>query len=327
MQVVVIEQGTDEWLALKNGVPGDPNSGTLGSSEAGAIRGVSEYYPKTSDELLKLKADYVLPLNQRTVKQVVFNPAMRKGQELEPKVRAYHERLRGESVMPLVARHDDFSFILASLDGINLSGSFIGEYKVSRKTYEMVKQKIVPPQYYAQVQHQLGVSGAQVCDFIAYNPDNKSFAHMEIIPDKGYILELFLDEAVFWQALVDYKTKLLAEPQKLSSSSIVPIEWQTLENEYIRLQSELDDLEFMSSPLSLRQKEIQNALERLMPDGAKRFSGNYINITKTERQGSVDLEKLSADLSIPTDVIDKYRKPSSSSTKLTLIKNKESKND
>jgi len=92
------------------------------------------------------------------------NPAMRRGQELEPAARAAYEQLTGLVLEPLVLVDGEYS---ASLDGITLDGELILEIKCPLKgmdseLWKQVQAGQMPEHYFWQVQHQLMVSAAKL---------------------------------------------------------------------------------------------------------------------------------------------------------------------
>src|SRR5215469_10714310 len=89
-------------------------------------------------------------------------PAAQRGRELERVARRAYERQVGIQMEPLCLVHDELSWMRASLDGLSFDGSTVLEIKcpINQRDQTAAQQGQVPPQYYAQLQHELEVSKA-----------------------------------------------------------------------------------------------------------------------------------------------------------------------
>jgi len=136
-EVVDLAQGTDEWLAWR-------------------IGGVTAYM------LYCLKKGIRLP------DDLSKNPHVRRGKDMEPKVRtaiqaALAETL-GDALLPICAQIKDVPFIRASLDGISKNGEPVEMKAPSQGVWDSVNNEGEKSEHYAtywpQVQHQMLVTGS-----------------------------------------------------------------------------------------------------------------------------------------------------------------------
>ena len=89
-------------------------------------------------------------------------PAARRGRELERRARRACEQEAGIQMEPVCLVHDQLEWMRASLDGLSFDGSTVLEIKCPMNVRDQTaaQQGGVPPHYYAQLQRELEVSGA-----------------------------------------------------------------------------------------------------------------------------------------------------------------------
>ena len=152
MRVLSCKQGDADWL--------EERSFRRCASEAPAMMGVSRH--TTRSELLRLKAGGA-PADVSTHKQTLFD----RGHESEAAARVIAEELLGDELYPCTVVSDDGTY-LASLDGMTDDGKTIWEHKLySADLAGMVDSDTLSPEYLAQIDHQMMVTGAQKCVFMA----------------------------------------------------------------------------------------------------------------------------------------------------------------
>lgn len=142
-----ILQGSPQWLAAR--------AEHFCASEAAAMMGASRYI--TRGDLLQQKAigvtEEVTPEKQR-----LFD----RGHKAEAMARPIAEKIIGEEVCPVIGvKNVDGLPLLASLDGLTFIGDVIWENKLPNASLvEQVRCNDLEPHYWAQLEHQLLVSGA-----------------------------------------------------------------------------------------------------------------------------------------------------------------------
>lgn len=149
-----ILQGSPQWLAAR--------AEHFCASEAASMMGVSRY--STRSDLLRQKAtgvaEEVTPEKQR-----LFD----RGHKAEAMARPIAERIIGEELCPVIGvKSVDGLPLLASLDGLTFMGDVIWENKLPNENLvEQVRCNDLEPHYWAQLEHQLLVSGADRVLFTA----------------------------------------------------------------------------------------------------------------------------------------------------------------
>ena len=104
------------------------------------------------------------------------NASMLRGSELEPFALDEFIKQTGIQAKPAVGEHDEYSWMGTSLDAINEDGTVIVEIKSPMKLTKhlslLEENVVIPVIYQWQICHHLAVSGADVCFFVSYHPDD-----------------------------------------------------------------------------------------------------------------------------------------------------------
>jgi putative phage-type endonuclease len=156
MEVVTLPQGSPEWLAHR--------AKHFNASDAPAMLGVSPH--KTRRQLLSEAATGITP-EVDAATQRRFNM----GHRLEALARPIAEQIVGEPLYPVTGTNGRYS---ASFDGLTLGGETAFEHKALNaelRTALTTDMAELPLHYRAQVEHQLLVSGADRCLFMASDFD------------------------------------------------------------------------------------------------------------------------------------------------------------
>ena len=166
MNIVQLVQGSKEWHEHRRS--------HRNASESAIVLGLSPW--TTPYQLWQQK----LGLSEPEV-----NQAMLRGTQLEPAARAAYEALTGHVMQPLVLVDGQYS---ASLDGLTLAGDRVLEIKCPFKgrdstLWQSVSEGQLPEHYGIQVQHQLMVTRAAVCDVFVF--DGTEGLLLEVTPDSG----------------------------------------------------------------------------------------------------------------------------------------------
>jgi len=276
----------------------------IGGSEAPIIMGNSPY--KT---ILQLYEEKILA--EPTISET--NYAMQVGIDLEPRIRALFEMLTGKSYQPAMVVREDFPWLGASLDGYSECKTEIIEIKFSGKAdWEGTKMGFVPDKYVAQLQHCLMATNAVVCHYLSYPYDGrhdkildpKKLAHIKVMPDPEYQINLFNLENIFWNENV-----LKRVPPKLSDKDFVPLTGLSLESSaYKRLCKQIEAMEIERDHLK------ETLLEHARKSGYVRLLCAGIKITHESRIGNVDYSKIEVLSGLD---LEQYRKPSTKFWKVT----------
>lgn len=267
MKVINLEQGSEAWL--------DSRLNTFNASECGALFGCSPFFPKNQDDLAQVKYGG---------RKVYQNKTMTAGLEAEPIIRAYAEELSGETLEPMVGCLDNDERFRASFDGITFDGIKIFEAKNSKGTYEyIVKHNKAPEHYYLQVQHQLLVSGANWCLFVARNPESGLMIPLVIEPNTDIQNEIY--------------TKWIEFETKYKGVELQQIEEERTDTEWEIVALKLREINERKKEIEAEEKEYKEAL-LAMANGVK-SKGFGVTVYPTTKK-AVDYKTLLAENHIDT---------------------------
>src|SRR4029077_21274941 len=89
-----------------------------------------------------------------------------------------------------------------SLDGLSFDGSIALEIKCpwGMRDQPELREGHIPINYYAQVQHQLEVSGARELHYWSFNGASGTLVRVQ--PDREYIARLIEAETTFWERVL-----------------------------------------------------------------------------------------------------------------------------
>lgn len=175
MQIINVEQGSEEWLQLRLGVATASKFLRIVTSKGEISDSLDKYALELASQLLTFKRE-----------DEYENENMKRGTKLEPEAReAYEKFMLCDVEICGFMSCGDYGY---SPDGLVGSDGLI-EIKCPKSTthIEYFMADILPITYTQQVQGGLMVSGRQWCDFISYHPDFKE-------RNKLFIKRVYRDE-------------------------------------------------------------------------------------------------------------------------------------
>jgi len=290
MNVVKLEQGTESWRAWR--------ATRRMASESAALLGLSPWNPKTPLQLYEVKT------NSKVVPQT---PAMLHGIVNEGRAREHYE-WDHDCVMPACVVEDAEGEYGASLDGRREDGRRILEIKspVAGSRSDLWAEafiKRVPTHYEAQVQHQIMVSGAEVCDFLVYAADIDSCRLVSIEPDPATQLAIRFAWDQFWPC---YESRTPPEPVEGDFVERFDARWLALEAEYLLAKAVLRGAE-------AGEEKLRAELLRLAGDQSCR--GEALRVTRYWARGNVDYAKIPELKGVDTEP---FRKKGSYRNRITV---------
>lgn len=194
-KLINVEQNTDQWLEWRQK--------GIGGSDAAVIK-LGEVYGETIEILWAQKTGYVeKSFNEK--QQVHID----RGHDLEPAARERFAELTGFRVKPVCMQSSTYPFMLASLDGMTEDLRVGVEIKAHSDDVfkRLIASDSIQPHYYAQIQHQLAVTGAREFYFWATNENIPPYYFLRSIrPDYPYIEDLIRREQQF-QHMVEARIK------------------------------------------------------------------------------------------------------------------------
>ena len=150
MKVIDVIQGSESWLQHR--------AKHFNASDAPAMMGQSKY--KSRNQLLQEMATGVVPdIDEPTARRFAD------GHTAEALARPLAERIIGEDLYPVTGYEGDYS---ASFDGLTIGEDIAFEHKALNDEIRACKSAAdLHPMYRIQMEHQLMVSGAGKCLFMA----------------------------------------------------------------------------------------------------------------------------------------------------------------
>jgi putative phage-type endonuclease len=249
----VLKQGTPEWLAWRRQ--------GIGASDVPIILGVSPW--RTPLQLWEDKTGRREPQP--------WNPAMRRGAEMESKARAAYESLTGNMMQPAERTHPLLHWLRASLDGITLDGALILEVKCpGREAHASALAGQVPDYYIPQVQAQLFVSAAERCHYWSF--DGREGVLIEVLPDVAMQERIVRECQVFWQCVQSD-----TPPTAVLKDERTDAAWRDAAQKYIHAKAEAEAYAKLAD-------HYKATLAELAPQGA---SGAGVMLVKCEREGAI----------------------------------------
>src|SRR3984893_11406381 len=180
-----LQQNTPQWHRWRQQ--------GLGASDAPVIMGEAAF--KTPRMLWSIKTG--------RAQEDAAGPAARRGRELERLARRTYEQEVGIQMEPLCLVHDGLEWMRASLDGLSFDGAIALEIKCpwGDRDQAAFKAGRVPAHYYAQVQHQLEVSGAAELHYWSF--DGSGGILVKVHHDRDYVARLLETETAFWLRVLE----------------------------------------------------------------------------------------------------------------------------
>lgn len=230
MKIQNLQQGTPEWHQYR--------ANHFNASDAAAMLGVSPY--KSRNELLcELATGNAQEIDEATQKRFDL------GHKFEALARPIAEEIIGDSLYPVTGAVDRLS---ASFDGITLDRQVIWEHKTLNATLAACTESSdLPVQYRVQMEHQLHVSGAEKCLFMAstWSPAHELINKIELwyYPDQALREKLLQGWEQFAIDLENYSVQTVQAPvlPAISKELITPI---INVSGAISLKSNLEDFGF-----------------------------------------------------------------------------------
>lgn len=192
MELLNLQQGSDEWLAVR--------LSHFTASEAPIMMGASPHMSR--DDLLTYKTTQI----QEEVDcftQKIYD----KGHELEALARPLAETIIGTELYPVTGRDDIEGMpLLASFDGLDMMEQQGFEHKQwnESKAISIAESGELFPEYYWQLEHQLLVSGADYILFVMSDGTEDNFVSLKYQSDPDRRKQLIAGWNQFQKDLVGY---------------------------------------------------------------------------------------------------------------------------
>jgi putative phage-type endonuclease len=212
-------------------------------------------------------------------RESAVGPAARRGRALEYAARIAYERHTGIQMEPLCLVHDGLDWMRASLDGLSFDGSIALEIKCpwGDRDQAALRAGRIPAHYYAQVQHQLEVSGAEELHYWSF--DGSGGILVRVHHDREYVARLLETETAFW--LRELEQRWPDEGDELNRSNDQP--WRIAASRYRPARLKLDHAAF-------EEQYAREELQKLAT--AHRTYGCGTEVLRGLRRGAIDYSRI-----------------------------------
>lgn len=285
-KIIDLKQNTPEWLAWRKD--------KIGASDAGAIMGVSPYCTPWQAYMRKLGL----------IPDQADNRAMANGRERESEALKAFNSDWCLLCKPVVIVHDEFPWMIASLDGYDENEGVAIEIKCpGKEDHECALNGKIPDHYWPQIQHQLAVSGKDFMHYISWK-DGK-YVKISVKSDDEYIEKLICVELDFMRRLRELDPPELCDRDYVDNHSK---EWKNAVYGFITAKRVSKDAEE-------NERYFRDELIRLAGDHNTKGSG--AKVAKVLKKGNVDYHEV-LDLFGAADMdLDPYRKPTTTHWRVT----------
>lgn len=269
-----IKQNSNEWLEWRRA--------GIGSSDVSALFNISPW--KTAYQLWE----------EKTGKKdhSVSNAATEKGYALEAKARSLYELHKGFEAPPSLVVSDEYDFMRCSLDGWAKEQKRIVEIKCPGKpVIELAKARLAPEYYNIQMQYQLMLTSAEICDYVVF--DGKEIVIIEIKPDEEKQKEIFKKVCEFWDLVLKDSPPPLSDKDYKEFDDLAALSDLAELNEILKEKKSLE----------AKEKELREKIIDKMDH--PRMYGSGVRVIRIERAGTVDWKKVEKDYGVDPE---KYRK-------------------
>lgn len=284
MAVQRLKQNSPQWHEARK------REGLCLASQAAAVMNTGVFKPRNQDELLAYK---------RGELKIVYNKAMRHGNDNEAEARAYVEELLSIDLEPvsLCVDIDGLPF-WASLDGATMDLDVSVEIKCPFKgrdseLWKYTEKYRKPPHYYYwQMLHQWMVSGAAENYFIVYDAHRKLALDIELRFGEG-------DPARLWQGWKSFWTRYFNGEKPASALGREDEEWRNAAARWKLAKAAMD---------AAQQEEMEARESLIQLAGEKPCQGAGVKVNRYAAKGRINYEDIPALQGID---LEPYRKESS----------------
>ncbi len=279
MKILDVEQNTSAWKEMRRT--------RIGASDCPIICEVSPYKKPIQlwEEKMSGNSSY-------------STKAMKRGQELEPIVRNMTSKNHGVLYTPIVVEHDEFPWMIASLDGYDEMTQRMIEIKCPNdetfSTFVNGGEEMMD--WFYQIQHQLCVTGLNQCTLVLFN--GVYAVEKPIFRDEEVIQKIIQKEKEFYECMTTYT------PPKGTLPTIETAEMMEAVLAAIEVRDKMSEVKKELDQLEEEYKICKEGLSFLSNDIS--FVCKDYQIKKIISKGSVDYSKVEE---IKGMDLSRYRKP------------------
>ncbi len=282
-------QGSEAWLKFRQG--------KVGGSDIAAILGISPWETRR-----QCFDRFMTGINPRKK-----NPAMDRGNRLEPIARDHLNESLNRNYKPAVLQSNDHPDIICSLDGfeISLNAPFICEIKwPNRMTHEKARKGEIEPYYYCQLQHAMDMVGVDSMIYGSfYSEDMSDAVIMGVQRNEEYCKNMLVEILSFLASVFSCNPPLIDEKDWVEQIDPILV---SKASRYKKVMEEVKDLEEEMESLKL---DLINS----HPHPRSIFGG--VKFQKITKDGSIEYKRFIEESGIY--IPECYKKPPSEYWKIS----------
>lgn len=261
--MIHLVQGSEEWKRFREG--------KITASIVPAIMGESPF--QTPYSVWCEKVGLTPPIET--------NAAMQRGINLEPQARECFSKYSGIRVQPAVVIHEEFDWLMASLDGLSSDGQYGVEIKCpGQNDHDLAKSGKVPIKYYGQLQCQMFCANLKNIIYFSYVSDDDHVL-IEVFRDEEYIDMMMAACHYFYDCMQNLEAPPLCDRDYVDMSKNVDfVGWA---KEYKRINDEIIELE-------KKKANIKDLLIAIADD--RPASYGKFKLSKVIKKGAIAYEKI-----------------------------------
>lgn len=208
------------------------------------------------------------------------NEAMRRGKEMEAQaLEMFNEEMLHEH-NPDCILHADNTWMMASIDGINVYAETLVEIKCGKNSYQKALELEIPDYYYAQMQFQLACTGFKMAYYFCF--DGVSHILHHVFRDQDFIDKMIPKCREFYECMLNLT------PPQLTDKDYVEVEDE-------RLLPKLLDLAALKREikrLEILEKVLEDEVKRVAIDLQCNLKGAGIRVSNRVRRGTIDYQAI-----------------------------------
>lgn len=255
---------------------------------------------------------------------------VQRGVEQEPEALDLIQSLYGKLFMPCCIESDENTLFKASLDGLSIDGTNeVVEIKCPCKSIyeEIISQQTNSKSfkmYYGQVQWQMFVAGTDKAKMFFYLRGQQPI-QIAIKRNENYINEAKNKAIEFW-ALIQNNI----QPELTIQDTVIynvedsqSKEWIETANKYIELEKLIETKKAEIADTTKQLNDLKEKLITFIPDNCNSVKKGGIKVTRSERQGRIDLDAVERHLVDKNILVsmDDFRKEPTTSYRISTYDN------
>lgn len=270
-----LEQRSDAWKEWRKG--------SIGASDVAVLMGISPF--KTKLQLWEEKA-----LGKGD--EVKSNYAIERGVKYENVALSIYNETHGTNFKPCCFERADLR-MHASLDGYDENTRELLEIKVpGAANFELAASGEVPAHYYAQIQAQLFITGANCAKYVLYSPEKNELRCIDVPANELFFNRIEKEVSAFWKSISDFEAPvadLARDYAEIEDVENLSAEWKVIKQE--------------KKAVEAREKALREKILTIAGDQSAKIG--EIRVTRSVSKGVLDTDRIESEFNVNLDLFRK----------------------